>query len=85
MPKQKIKKIGPARSASSIMCSSTRRSGLSTVRVLARMWWKLIPSSYEKVNLTLEVALIVLYSPSSNGGSPSMPPVPNAVHHPPCD
>lgn len=45
IPKQKQKKMGPARSASSIMCSSTRRSGLRTVNDLSRICWKLMPSS----------------------------------------
>lgn len=42
--------MGPARSASSIMCSSTRRRGLRTVNDLSRICWKLMPSSarYEK-------------------------------------
>jgi len=50
IPKQKQKKMGPARSASSIMCSSTRRRGLRTVNDLSRICWKLMPSSarYEK-------------------------------------
>ena len=37
--------IGPARSASSMTCSSIVRKGLSTVSDLARIWEKFMPSS----------------------------------------
>lgn len=45
MPKQKKNRIGPARSASSMIRASTCRSGLSTVHVFAPISEKLIPSS----------------------------------------
>jgi hypothetical protein len=45
MPNKKKKRRGPARSASSIICSSTRWSGLRTVMDLARICEKLMPSS----------------------------------------
>jgi hypothetical protein len=51
MAKQKTKMIGPARSASSIMRSSMRLRGLSTVIDLAPICWKLIPSSETKCSI----------------------------------
>lgn len=45
MPNKKKNRRGPARSASSIICSSTRWSGLRTVMDLARICEKLMPSS----------------------------------------
>ena len=45
IPNKKKKRRGPARSASSIICSSTRWSGLRTVMDLARICEKLMPSS----------------------------------------
>lgn len=51
-PKQKTK--GPARSASSMMCSSTLLSGLSTVRDLARMCDGLTPISNEGIKISRE-------------------------------
>lgn len=68
-----------------MMRSSIRCHGLSTVNDLARMWAKLIPSSGgagQRVSCGWSfTALWTLDVPSNKGGSPSSPPVPNAVHH----
>lgn len=45
VPKQTKKRSGPARSASSMMCSSMRCNGFRTVNDFARICEKLIPSS----------------------------------------
>jgi hypothetical protein len=45
MAKERQKRMGPARSASSMMRSSTRWNGLSTVIDLSIICPKLIPSS----------------------------------------
>jgi hypothetical protein len=86
MPKQKQKRTGPARSASSMMRSSGLDSGLRTVSDFATMCEKLMPSSATKhrsapLFSALEACDRSRDTPSSNGGSPSKPLVPNASHH----
>lgn len=53
-----MKNIGPAKSASSIICSSTRRRGLRTVKDLSRICWKLMPSSRIIEQLMFRIAYI---------------------------
>ena len=50
VPKQRKNNRGPARSASSMMRSSTRLKGFRTVRVFARICAKLKPSSKQSVS-----------------------------------
>jgi hypothetical protein len=83
MAKERQKRIGPARSASSMMRSSTRRNGFRTVIDFARMCAKLIPSSVRRAHQPPRAHDPTSGAPSSSGGSPSKPPVPNAVHQPP--